>query len=118
MLQHVSIEVAPGDQRACVAFYELIGFHEVDPPGTLAETSTWVEKGGTQVHLLHSDDPVVPPEGHLAVIVGRDSYDATLERLRAAGFDPDPREEHWGEPRSFVRDPAGHRVELMVAPPA
>jgi hypothetical protein len=32
VLQHVSIEVAPADARACVAFYDLIGYHEVDPP--------------------------------------------------------------------------------------
>jgi catechol 2,3-dioxygenase-like lactoylglutathione lyase family enzyme len=77
--------------------------------------ATWVERGGTQVHLLYSDDPVVPPSGHLAVVV--DDYDMTIERLRAAGFDPEPRAEQWGAPRSFVRDPAGHRVELMSAPP-
>jgi catechol 2,3-dioxygenase-like lactoylglutathione lyase family enzyme len=116
MLQHVSIEVAPADLRACVAFYELIGFREVDPPGSLGEVSTWVERAGTQVHLLHSDDPVVPPEGHHAVVA--DDYDATLARLREAGFDPEPRTEHWGAPRAFVRNPAGHRVELMAAPPS
>jgi catechol 2,3-dioxygenase-like lactoylglutathione lyase family enzyme len=46
-----------------------------------------------------------------------DDYDATIARLRAEGFDTQPREEHWGAPRSFVRDPAGHRVEVMSAPP-
>jgi hypothetical protein len=35
----------------------------------------------------------------------------------SSGFDPEPRQEHWGAPRSFVRDPAGNRVELMSAPP-
>jgi len=118
MLQHVSIEVAPADLRDCVAFYELIGFHEVTPPGGLGEVSTWVERDGTQVHLMLADDPVVPPSGHLAVVVADGDYDATLARLREAGFDPEPRTEHWGAPRSFVRDPAGHRVELMAAPPA
>jgi catechol 2,3-dioxygenase-like lactoylglutathione lyase family enzyme len=41
----------------------------------------------------------------------------TLEALRRAGFEPEPRREHWGAPRCFVRDPAGHRVEIMAAPP-
>jgi hypothetical protein len=71
MLQHVSIEVRSDDVDACVRFYSLIGFREVDPP----------------------------------------------EALRAAGFDPEPRDEHWGCPRSFVRNPAGHRVELMQCAP-
>jgi len=45
-------------------------------------------------------------------------HDATLDRLRAAGLAPQPRAEYWGAPRSFVRSPAGHRVEVMAAPPA
>ena len=55
------------------------------------------------------------PAGHFALVV--EDYDATLDKLREAGFDPDPRQEHWGAPRSFVRDPAGNRVELMSEPP-
>ena len=58
---------------------------------------------------------MAPPEGHVAVVAA--DYDATLERLRAAGFEADPRPEHWGSPRSFVRSPGGHRVELMAEPP-
>jgi catechol 2,3-dioxygenase-like lactoylglutathione lyase family enzyme len=64
---------------------------------------------------MRRDDPVVLPAGHFAVVV--DDYDRTLERLRAAGFDPESRDEHWGAARAFVRDPAGNRVELMAAPP-
>ena len=40
-----------------------------------------------------------------------------VQRLRAAGFPPEPRTEHWGAPRAFVRAPGGHRVELMAGPP-
>ena len=46
------------------------------------------------------------------------SVNASLARLRAAGLAPQPRAEYWGAPRSFVRSPAGHRVEVMAAPPA
>jgi hypothetical protein len=46
-----------------------------------------------------------------------DEYEDTLARVRAAGFEVDPRREHWGSPRSFVRTPSGHRVELMAFPP-
>jgi catechol 2,3-dioxygenase-like lactoylglutathione lyase family enzyme len=115
MLQHVSIETRPADVDACARFYELLGFRRVDPPPSLADRATWVERDGTQVHLMLADDPVVPPSGHHAVVV--EDYEATLAALREAGFEPEPRDEHWGAPRSFVRDPAGHRVELMAAPP-
>jgi catechol 2,3-dioxygenase-like lactoylglutathione lyase family enzyme len=114
-LQHVSIETRAGDVEACVRFYELIGFRRVDPPPSLADRATWVERGGSQVHLMLADEPVVPPAGHHAVVI--DDYARTLAALRDAGFDPEPRGEHWGAPRSFVRNPAGHRVELMAAPP-
>jgi catechol 2,3-dioxygenase-like lactoylglutathione lyase family enzyme len=111
----VSIEVRPADVDACVAFYELLGFARVDPPPTLRDRAVWVERDGTQVHLMLIDDPVVPPHGHLAVVA--EDYDATMARLRGAGFETDPRREHWGAPRSFVRDPSGARVEVMAAPP-
>jgi catechol 2,3-dioxygenase-like lactoylglutathione lyase family enzyme len=115
VLQHVSIEVRPGDVDACVRFYELIGFRQVDPPETLRDRATWLARADTQVHLMHVDEPVVPPSGHHAVVV--DDYDGTLAALRDAGFDPEPRNEHWGCARSFVRNPAGHRVELMACAP-
>lgn len=115
MLQHVSLEVQREQVDDCVRFWKLLGFDRVEPPPTLAERATWVEGRGTQVHLMHVDDPVVPPQGHAAVVV--EGYEACLAALRQAGHEPDPRREHWGAPRSFVRDPAGHRVEVMSAPP-
>jgi catechol 2,3-dioxygenase-like lactoylglutathione lyase family enzyme len=114
-LQHVSTEVRRADVDACVRFYGLLGFARVEPPGTLRDRAVWVERDGTQVHLMFVDDPVVPPRGHLAVTV--DDYEATTAALRDAGFDVDPRTEYWGAPRCFVRDPSGARVEVMAAPP-
>ena len=115
MLQHVALEVRPDDGERCAAFWELVGFDRVEPPPALADRTIWVQRDGTQIHLLHTDDPVAPPQGHAAVVV--EDYDSVLAALRDHGFDPEPRTEHWGAPRSFVRDPAGHRVELMAAPP-
>jgi catechol 2,3-dioxygenase-like lactoylglutathione lyase family enzyme len=116
MIQHVAIETPRDALDAQVAFYRLLGFERVDPPPSLADRAVWVERRGTQVHLLLTDHPVVPPKGHLAVVAA--DYDATLASLREAGHDPEPRPEHWGAPRLFVRDPAGHRVEVMSSPPA
>ena len=116
MLQHVTIEIRSEQTDACVEFYALLGFQRVEPPESLAGRATWVERGGTQVHLMPVDDPAVPPSGHHAVLVS--DYDATLAALRDAGFDPEPRKEHWGAARCFVRNPAGHRVEVMAGSPA
>jgi len=116
VIQHAAIEVRAGDVDACVRFWALLGFAQVQAPPALAARSTWVQAGPTQIHLLYADQPVVAPEGHVAVVVG--DYEATLGALREAGFAPQPRTEHWGSPRAFVRSPSGHRVELMAAAPA
>ena len=115
MIQHVALGLRHEDADAAVAFWALLGFARVAPPPSLAERSVWVERAGTQVHLLFADEPTEPPEGHVAVVA--EDYDAALERLRAAGFSVDPRAEHWGAPRAFVRAPGGHLVEVMSRPP-
>ena len=116
MLQHVALEVRAADADAEVAFWALLGFVEVPPPAGLVGASRWVERERTQVHLLLTDDPVAPPRGHAAVHTPQ--YAETLARVAAAGFTPDPRPEHWGASRAFLSSPAGHRVEVMAAPPA
>ncbi|HEV2814462.1 MAG TPA: VOC family protein [Solirubrobacteraceae bacterium] len=115
MIHHVALEVRRDDVGESERFWELLGFARVDLPPSLAGRAVWLERGGTQVHLMYADDPVAPPSGHVAVVA--DDYERTLDRLRAAGHDPEPRAQHWGAPRCFVRCPAGHRVEVMSAPP-
>ena len=115
MIHHVALEVRRAEAAAAEGFWALLGFARVEPPPSLADRAVWLEREGTQVHLLYADGPVAPPEGHVAVVAS--DYEATLARLRAAGFAPDPRAEHWGAPRCFVRAPGGHRVEVMSRPP-
>lgn len=115
-LQHAALEVRREDAAAEVRFWAVVGFAEVAPPGSLARRSAWVQREGAQIHLTFTETPTVPPGGHVAVDLG-DAYDATTERLLSAGFSPEPREQHWGAPRAFVRSPAGHRVELMARAP-
>jgi catechol 2,3-dioxygenase-like lactoylglutathione lyase family enzyme len=115
-LQHVSLEVPPAGADAEEAFWALLGFRALEVPDALAERARWVGPGdGTQVHLLLAEDAVAPPQGHVAVVVA--DFEAAVEALRGAGLAVDPRAEHWGAARAFVRSPAGHRVELMAAPP-
>ena len=46
MLQHVTLEVTPAQVRECVAFWELLGFTEMEPPPMLRDRFTWVEREG------------------------------------------------------------------------
>jgi catechol 2,3-dioxygenase-like lactoylglutathione lyase family enzyme len=114
-LHHVALETAPADREPLVRFLGLLGFAEVPPPESLLGRTRWLEREGRQIHLLFSDAPDVPAAGHVAIV--ERAYDAALERLRAAGYEPEPRAEHWGAPRCFVAAPGGHRVEVMAAPP-
>lgn len=114
-LQHVALEIRRDDVPAAVAFWGLLGFDPVPAPGALADRTTWVGREGSQIHLMHREEPVVPPSGHPAVVLA--DYEAACARLREAGFEVAPREEHWGAPRAFVASPGGHRVEVMAAPP-
>jgi catechol 2,3-dioxygenase-like lactoylglutathione lyase family enzyme len=115
MLHHVGIEVSPAEIERAAELFELIGFERVQPPPTLAEF-TWLERDGTQVHLMPEESPTAAPRGHLAVVAP--DFEATIARLRKHGFEVEPRRNHWGAPRAHVLAPAGHRVELMAAPPA
>ena len=114
-VQHVTFELRRDELEACVSFYELLGFKRVEPPATLADRAAWMQAGATQIHLMWVDEPVHLPRGHVAVVAPR--YDETRAALEAAGHTTEPRAEHWGVPRAYVRDPAGNLVELMASPP-
>src|SRR3954462_5663940 len=116
-LHHTAIETEPDVRQPLVDFFGLLGFEEVEVPEGLRGVSRWVERDGRQIHLLFVDEnATVPLIGHVAVIA--EDYDAALARLRAAGFDPAPTDEHWGSPRCFVRASGGHVVEVMQFPPS
>lgn len=115
MLQHVTLELRRADWPETKRFWSILGFEEVEPPDGLGESSAWVEREGTQIHLQWQDDPVAPPSGHPAVVV--DEWDATLASVRELGYEISEQPRRWGAARCFVRGPGGHRVELMAAPP-
>lgn len=114
MLHHVGIEVAPADIERTIGLWELLGFALVEPPASLSEF-TWLERDGTQIHLMPADSPAVPPRGHTAIVVA--GFEGTLKALAEAGFEPERRRQHWGAPRALVMAPGGHRIELMAHPP-
>jgi catechol 2,3-dioxygenase-like lactoylglutathione lyase family enzyme len=115
MLQHASLEVRADQVQPCVDFWRLLGFTQMTPPPMLRDRFTWVERGGTHIHLIPVDAPIAAREGHVAVLA--DDYEGALAALRDAGFAPEPGSNAWGAERSFVRDPAGHLVEVMSGLP-
>ena len=115
MLQHASLEVAPDRVRDCVRFWELLGFTEMLAPPLLRDRFTWVEREGTQIHLIAVEDPLNMREGHVAIVAA--DYDATLRALLDAGFELRAGSNAWDAPRTFVRDPGGNLVEVMSKPP-
>jgi catechol 2,3-dioxygenase-like lactoylglutathione lyase family enzyme len=115
MIQHVTREVLPRQTAETVDFYGQLGFQQVPTPATLDPDIVWMQLGPTQIHLMPRDDARAQG-GHVAVVLGQ-GYDETLSRLRALGHSVEPRQEHWGSPRAYVRDPAGNLVEVMARPP-
>ena len=118
MIQHVTREILPSELDRCISFYELIGFRPVPAPAGIEGRAVWLERAGTQVHLMFVHEEVAAerrPSGHVGFVVPE--YVQTVQRLQDAGHRVELRREHWGAPRSYVRDPAGHLVELMARPP-
>jgi catechol 2,3-dioxygenase-like lactoylglutathione lyase family enzyme len=115
VLHHVSLEVAPDDAARWGELLELIGFAEVEAPEALGGGIPWYEREGTQVHLIVTEAATAPALGHAAFVA--DDFDAVVAGLEGAGFEVEEHRELWGERRSFVLAPGGHRVEIMAAPP-
>ncbi|HET6829809.1 MAG TPA: VOC family protein [Solirubrobacterales bacterium] len=115
MLHHVTLEISAGDGDRFAELLGAIGFAAVAPPAALREGFRWFEREGTQVHLAVVATPAVPPAGHAAFVVA--PLDPALARLAELGFEAEERRRHWGARRVFVTGPAGHRIELMEAPP-
>lgn len=114
MIQHVTRQIPPSKLHDCVDFYGLLGFEEVPVPSGIAGRALWLERRGTQMHLMPVDG-AGPASGHVGIVV--ETYEDTLARLRGEGYDVETRREHWGSPRCYVRDPAGNLVELMARAP-
>src|SRR3954469_22772085 len=65
VIQHAALETRRADGAAGGPCWRLLGFVEVKPPPSLRERAAWLQRGSTQIHLLWSDKPVAPSEGHV-----------------------------------------------------
>jgi catechol 2,3-dioxygenase-like lactoylglutathione lyase family enzyme len=118
MIQHVTREILPSQLDDCVRFYGLLGLLPVPVPASIGDRAVWLappQPGqAVQLHLLPTAD-ARPAQGHVAFVI--EDYDVTVARLREAGHEVEPRREHWGSARAYVRDPAANIVELMARAP-
>ena len=101
--------------EANAGFWELLGFERVAAPAALGDNVTWLEREGTQIHLIRTEGATAPVLGHAAVVV--EGFGQTVEGVRAAGHEVEETRELWGARRAFAIAPGGHRVELMESPP-
>jgi lactoylglutathione lyase len=121
-LIHTCYRVADSD--ASVAFYEALGFEKRrELPIRDEAVNYFLGIPGHDAPELELTYNFETPQGgyelgtgygHIALTV--DSLDATLERLRQAGIEPErpPYTVREGGSRiCFVRDPDGYRVELI-----
>lgn len=115
MLHHVSLEIPGAEAERSIEFWSLLGFEPVAAPAEIASYVTWLERAGTQIHLIHAPQPNVPALGHAAVVAT--DFEPAMQRLAAAGFEVEETRRLWGERRAVATAPGGHRVELMAAPP-
>jgi catechol 2,3-dioxygenase-like lactoylglutathione lyase family enzyme len=118
MIQHVTRQIRPSQLSECLRFYAILGFEPIVVPPGLEGRAVWLAgpessagaPPGPDLHLMF-DDEARPESGHVAFVLA--GYEATVARLREAGFEVQARREHWGSPRSYVRDPCSNLVELM-----
>jgi catechol 2,3-dioxygenase-like lactoylglutathione lyase family enzyme len=114
MIHHVTRQISRSALDDCVRFYGLLGFKRIPEPPGIAGRAVWLRSGATHIHLMLRDDAPVEA-GHVGVIAP--NFEAVVSSLRESGHEVEPRREHWGSPRAYVRDPAGNTVELMAWPP-
>ena len=105
----------PDEAERTLEFWRLIGFDQVAAPEALGDAILWVEREGTQIHLILTEGHTAPVLGHAAVVVP--DHSEAKGRLREAGFEVEDTRQLWGADRAFAIAPGGHRVELMAAPP-
>jgi catechol 2,3-dioxygenase-like lactoylglutathione lyase family enzyme len=119
VIQHVTRQIQRSQLADCLHFYGLLGYEQIDVPPGIEGRAVWLARPGAdpsqpQLHLQFAEVHATE-QGHVAFVVT--PYEETVARLRAAGFEVEPRREHWGSPRSYVRDPASNLVELMARAP-
>ena len=114
-IDHVQVAAPPGCEEAARAFYGgVLGLEELPKPEPLqARGGCWFKAGAQELHVGVEEQFAPARKAHPGLLV--DDLPALEERLRAAGFEPQPDESLPGARRSHVADPFGNRLELRQA---
>ena len=111
-IDHVQIAAPTGCEAAARAFYgDLLGMGELPKPEALCgRRGVWFRAGAQELHV--GVDELFGParKAHPGLVV--DDLDELSDRLRAAGFEPQPDDALAGVVRFFVHDPFGNRLEF------
>lgn len=115
---HVQVAAPPGCEEDARKFYgHLLGMREVPKPSDMAKRGGCSFACGPQrIHI--GVEPAFRPalKAHPAIrLTDRQSYEALVARLRAAGVVVKPNDELEGVQRFFTGDPWGNRLEMMLA---
>lgn len=114
-LDHVQLAMPVGREADARRFYgELLGMHELAKPAKMAvRGGCWFQSGDVQLHLGAEADFRPARKAHPALVCA--SYDALLERLRAANVTVTETDELPGVRRCHIDDVFGNRIELIAA---
>jgi len=114
-IDHVQIAIPPGGEPEARRFFgDLLGLREIPkPPELAAHGGCWFDLGAQQFHVGIDGDFRAATKAHVAFVT--DAFDATQDRLAAAGYPPRSGARVNGRRRFFADDPFGNRIELVDA---
>lgn len=113
-LHHVNVTVPSELEQQAKEFYgDVLGLERVPKPGGSRPAGAWYQIGPNQLHLSVENENGGPLSSrHICFAVS--DLTATENKFRGAGVEiiPDPRPTE-GNPRFYVRDPAGNLLEIV-----
>ncbi len=115
VIDHVQLAMPPSSEATADTFYvELLGFHVLEKPATLAARGgRWYESGVTQIHLGVEPEFRASAKAHVALRVTH--FDQLKETLAAAGSRVQDDHEIADVERFYTWDPFGNRLEIIRA---
>jgi catechol 2,3-dioxygenase-like lactoylglutathione lyase family enzyme len=115
-LHHAYFTIPSDGADALRHFYgDLLGLPEIPKAEILTMPLIWFAVGDDHLHFCLDDTwDVGHPDHHLALLF--EDLDPVLDRLRGEGYEIGqlPSFEDYGYKRFYVRDPWGHRVEMIT----
>lgn len=117
-IDHVQVTAPKGCEEEARNFYgEVLGMMEMEKPSTLkARGGAWFELPGFQLHVGVEESFAPAKKAHPAFVV--DGFDELKEHLTNNGVMVKDDLSIPGNPRFFIADPFGNRLEFLKNPMA